>query len=91
MVAEGEDWYETIEEPIRELVRRLRDSGINTTCSCGHKMYVQADILPDASLMVMHNTVFNWLGGQADYTIEVNLVVVRGVLMQTFATISIGG
>lgn len=36
------DWYEEyIEEPIREIVHKLRDNGINTECSCGHDMYIQ--------------------------------------------------
>jgi hypothetical protein len=36
------DWYEEyIEEPIRDLVKLLRDNGFNTQCSCGHKMYVE--------------------------------------------------
>jgi hypothetical protein len=35
-------WYDFyIEEPIREIVHQLRDNGINTECSCGHRMYVQ--------------------------------------------------
>lgn len=39
------DWYMTaIEEPIRELVKRLRDRGINTTCSCGHDMTIEGDV-----------------------------------------------
>jgi len=39
------DWYEhAIEPEVRTLVRNLRDRGINTTCSCGHEMFVQGDI-----------------------------------------------
>ncbi|MGD0598097.1 MAG: hypothetical protein ABSA64_11330 [Sedimentisphaerales bacterium] len=30
------NWYSQIEEPVRELVRLLRNNGFNTTCSCGH-------------------------------------------------------
>lgn len=37
------DWYEKIEIEIREIVRELRNKGINTTCSCGHKMYIEGD------------------------------------------------
>jgi len=40
------DWYEkNIEEPIRNLVRLLRENGYNTDCSCGHlpKPYIQID------------------------------------------------
>ena len=35
------DWYEEIEPEVRDLVRYLRNNGINTECSCGHKMYIQ--------------------------------------------------
>jgi len=41
-------WYKKkIEEPIRNLVKILRDNGFNTVCSCGHlpKPYVQMDSL----------------------------------------------
>lgn len=40
------DWYEkNIEEPLRNLVKLLRDNGFNTECSCGHfpNPYVQID------------------------------------------------
>lgn len=34
------NWYEeNIEEPLRDLVKLLRDNGFNTTCSCGHLPY----------------------------------------------------
>lgn len=40
------NWYEEkIEEPIRELVKSLRDNGINTEQSCGHRMFVQCQFL----------------------------------------------
>ena len=39
-----QDWYEkNIEEPIRELVKLLRNNGINTICSCGHEMYCECE------------------------------------------------
>jgi hypothetical protein len=38
------DWYENnIEEPIREIVKELRSNGINTFCSCGHRMWIQCE------------------------------------------------
>ena len=37
-------WYlNNIEPEIREIVKILRDSGINTRGSCGHKMWVYCD------------------------------------------------
>lgn len=41
-----DDWYKQIEEPVRELVKLLRNNGFNTFCSCGHKNplpYVQME------------------------------------------------
>jgi hypothetical protein len=38
-------YEEHIEEPIRGVVKTLRDNGFNTTCSCGHEMYVEGDII----------------------------------------------
>jgi hypothetical protein len=40
----SEDWYERIEPEIRELVRLCRNNGFNTTCSCGHEMYIEFDL-----------------------------------------------
>jgi hypothetical protein len=37
------DWYESIEEPIRELVRLLRNNGFNTYSSCSHKKIVEME------------------------------------------------
>lgn len=40
------DWYEQhIEPEVREVVRALRNNGINTTCSCGHEMYIECQTL----------------------------------------------
>ena len=38
------DFYCHIEEPIRDHVRRLRNDGWNTFCSCGHKMTVDIEL-----------------------------------------------
>ena len=69
-------WYFEIEEPIRELVRVLRNNGINTTCSCGHEMYVEADVIPDGQLFKIHKTVFSYLaekGLPTKYSIDIHL------------------
>jgi len=31
------DWYENIEAPIRDIVKFLRNNGVNTECSCGYE------------------------------------------------------
>ena len=55
------DWYSDIEEPIRDIVRVLRENGVNTTCSCGHEMYVEADVIPNGQLFSIHKILFNYL------------------------------
>ena len=37
-------FYKDIEVPIRPLVKLLRENGWNTTCSCGHGMWVELDV-----------------------------------------------
>jgi hypothetical protein len=39
------NWYEqVIEEPIRNIVRILRNNGINTISSCGHRMWIECEV-----------------------------------------------
>lgn len=38
------DWYNNIEREIRAIVKLLRDNGVNTVCSCGHKMTVDVEL-----------------------------------------------
>jgi len=66
---EKTEFYQEIEEPIRELVRVLRDNGINTTCSCGHEMYIEADIFPNGDLYTIHRSLFDYL---ADNNMPIN-------------------
>jgi len=49
-------WYEeAIEEPIRPLVKLLRDNGFNTTCSCGHKMSVEMECYDPEDITRLYN------------------------------------
>ena len=87
-------FYEQLEEPIRELVQRLRDNGINTTCSCGHEMYIQADLSVGGQMKDIHDTVFNWLvevkrQKLMNYTITTTLNVTNGVLMHCWTEVRI--
>lgn len=89
-----DEFYDQIEEPIRDLVRKLRDNGINTICSCGHKMYIQADVAPDSFLQTMHKTTYCWLieekgMPEPNYTVDIHLSVTRGIVQQCFAEIKI--
>ncbi len=70
-------WYEKyIEEPIRPVVRLLRDHGFNTESSCGHKMYVQCQYITDGSIMDLDNLLFN--NGHKDYKITITVNRIDG-------------
>jgi hypothetical protein len=65
------NWYEeNIEEPVRDLVKLLRDNGINTECSCGHQMYVQFQVIDDEMNRVDYILFDN---GYRDYIIETSI------------------
>lgn len=90
------DWYSQIEEPVRELVRYLRNNGVNTVSSCGHEMLIQADLIPDGELNRIHSLLHGWLPEnqadwwtRVDYTITIHLNVTRGVILQCFADIKL--
>lgn len=55
------NWYEeNIEEPIRDVVKHLRDNGFNTECSCGHEMSIQIGHSLDGELMRLHSLLFGY-------------------------------
>ncbi|MCK4359151.1 MAG: hypothetical protein KAW92_10510 [Candidatus Cloacimonetes bacterium] len=71
------NWYEdVIEEPVRDLVRLLRDNGFNTVCIYGHGMYVQCQYIVDGEIQRLHNLLFN--NGYRDYTINLCVQVMNG-------------
>jgi len=53
------NWYEqNIEPEVRELVRELRNNGINTFCSCGHEKYVECETYdPSEELKTVYNVM----------------------------------
>lgn len=60
------DWYSGIEEPLRELVKLLRNNGVNTTSSCGHlpSPYIEIDWFDDRDVTKIYNLlVENEYGG----------------------------
>ncbi len=67
-------WYEThIEEPIREIVKVLRDNGINTECSCGHEpRYIQCQLIADGILQELDNLLFNYF---SERRLPINYVI----------------
>ena len=50
-----DNWYDDlIDEPVRDLVKILRNNGFNTTGSCGHEMNIEGDIVMDCELQRLH-------------------------------------
>lgn len=73
------NWYEEhIEEPLRDLVRELRNNGFNTECSCGHEMYVQVQCLDTGEVGRLDRFLFNL--GLRDYVVELHLTREEGHL-----------
>lgn len=61
------NWYEeNIEEPVRDVVKHLRDNGFNTECSCGHEMYIQIGHSLDGELMRLHSLLFGYFSGRKE-------------------------
>ena len=72
------DWYnENIEEPIRFIVKLLRDNGFNTTCSCGHEMEIECELMLDGEMKRLHDLLYN--NGYRDYSIVTELKVENGL------------
>ena len=81
------EWYDQIEEPVREIVKLLRNNGFNTTCSCGHEMYIEGD-LPgaDYELQRLHKILWDYLHERnkpISYEIKFDLKVQEGFLLYT--------
>lgn len=52
-------FYDALEPGIREVVRLLRDHGINTICSCEHDMVVEADAAHAEAAELAYQTLVN--------------------------------
>ncbi|KKM69374.1 hypothetical protein LCGC14_1451440 [marine sediment metagenome] len=64
------NWYEErIELGVREIVKYLRNNGINTECSCEHDKYVQCQYITDGNVKEIDDLLF--LAGFRNYTIEI--------------------
>ena len=76
------DWYkENIEEPIRDIVKYLRNNGINTECSCGHEMYIQCQYIADGNIKELHDLLCCYLyknNRKKNYEINVKYKVEDG-------------
>jgi len=81
------DWYENIEEPIREIVKLLRNNGFNTTCSCGHEMDIEGNIVIDYDLKRMHELLYNYFCAKdliPNYEITFFIKVQDGYIVQNY-------
>ena len=80
-------WYlEKIEPEIRNLVRYLRNRGVNTECSCGHQKFIQCQYIPDGSIKEIHDLLFNYFAEKREpinYTINIYHQVVDGHLFSS--------
>jgi len=65
------DWYDCIEPGVRELVRLLRNNGVNTTCSCEHAMVVEADASVEDSLRSIYDLLVE--NGYGDFRAELTV------------------
>ena len=75
-------WYkENIEEPIRDIVKYLRDNGVNTECSCGHDMHIQCQLILDGEINRIHYLLYNYFYDKKkkiNYEIDIKLKVEGG-------------
>jgi len=90
------DWYqENIEPEVRDLVKYLRNNGINTTCSCGHEGYVECDYDCDGEIKRLHDLLYYYFAGdyppfrEPNYKIEVRMVVEKGLISQSCIVITV--
>jgi hypothetical protein len=83
------NWYDNIEEPVRDLVKYLRNEGINTTCSCGHDMYIEGDIAIDGFAQQLDVALFNYFTEHKIkkffwYSIDVHIERLEGHIYSSF-------
>ncbi len=70
------DWYDTIEEPVRNVVRLLRNNGINTISSCGHDMYIEVQWWDDSEITRIGTLLVE--AGIQEFVIEASVEVRPG-------------
>lgn len=65
---EATEFYKNIEPGVRDLVRLLRDNGINTTSSCEHERYIQFDVWQDGDPELVRSLLYH--AGYRGFKIE---------------------
>lgn len=88
-------WYdEYIEEGVRDIVKFLRENGINTYCSCHHSMQIQCDTVLDGAMQHLHNILYAYFSGREEpisYELVFRHRVENGYIVQTFIEITLLG
>ena len=81
-----DEWYKTLEPRVREVVKLLRNNGINTECSCEHEKYVQCQFNIDGLAKKVDDLLFNnkYRNYQIDITIRREEGFVRSSMEITF-------
>lgn len=78
------DWYtENIEAGVRDVVRHLRENGVNTESSCHHEgpMLIQCQYIRDGAFKRVHDLLWNYLadhGRGVNFSIDVHHEVING-------------
>ena len=87
MDAMNEKWYkDNIEEPLRDIVRLLRNNGVNTECSCGHELSIQYQYIAEGTTKIIHDLVYSYLfehGLSLNYTITISVSIKNGFVYST--------
>jgi hypothetical protein len=80
-------WYkEKIEPEVRDLVRDLRNQGVNTTCSCGHNMYIEfnsddpSEDFSNIRQVLIDRNIKNWKIEIEDVCISDQIYYGRGII-----------
>jgi len=78
------NWYKkNIESGVRDLVKYLRDNGINTECSCHHDMYIQCQYICDGTIQELHKLLYSYFYERKEpitYTINIIFRVIDGLI-----------
>ncbi len=87
------DWYEErIEAGVRDIVRLLRDNGVNTVSACHHDMTIQCDYIMDGQLQDIHNLLYCHLSSKGEpvsYDLTIHHQVDNGYVINTFIEIAL--
>jgi hypothetical protein len=65
------DWYDNIEEGLRDVVKLLRNNGVNTTCSCHHSMTVEAENYEGGEIDQIYNLLM--MEGYDGFTLDLRV------------------